>query len=125
MKYLFFILVSAVGCAAWAQDPTTPSKAILDRIKSEPTATNVISEPKAPIKLVLKAIVMQDANRGAALIEAEGRNYRLQLDRSQQDLQHTNEQSPGIQLGGNFYRLQDFTSRSVTLFDGMRSIQVQ
>lgn len=126
MKCLLFIIASAICGIAWAQDPTAPSKAILDRIKNEPTASAPsIAEPKLPSKLVLKAIVMRDADHGTALIEADGRNYRLQLDRSTISSEPTIDHAPGIQLGGNFYRLQNFNSRSVTLFDGLRSFQVQ
>lgn len=121
------VLALATSSTAWAQDPTLPSKAILDRIKSEPMASTVVTaaEPWVPAKLVLKAMVMRDVDHGTALIEAEGRMYRLTLDRSMLNVVQPSENNPGIQIGGNYYRVQDFAVRSVTLFDGLHRIQVQ
>ena len=126
MKYLLFTLGSLAASVALGQDPTTPSKAIVERIRNEPTATAIsIAEPKSPPRLVLKAIVMRDANHGTVLVESNGRNYRLHLDRDILQSEQTLDRAPGIQIGGSFYRLQDFNSQSVTLFDGAHSIQVQ
>lgn len=127
MRIFVFVLALVTSSTALAQDPTLPSKAILDRIKSEPMASTVVTtaEPWVPAKVVLKAMVMRDVDHGTALIEAEGRMYRLTLDRSMLNAMQPSEDIPGIQIGGNYYRVQDFAVRSVTLFDGLHRIQVQ
>ncbi len=101
-----------LGCLvrpAFGQDPTVPSKEILQRM------TRATVEPKAVVSeapvVKLKAMVLSDANRGTGIIEANGRRYTVKLERADQSVQV----GSGIEIAGRRYLVEDFSARSILL----------
>jgi hypothetical protein len=108
------------------RDPTAPSPQILLRLKGNtPNAIPAVAketkqvEPEQPIIPVfrLKAMVLQDADHGRAIISVHNRNVILQLSRSQYFVGLGNSPTPsaGFSVDGIHFSLRDFTDRSVTL----------
>lgn len=129
------LLVFGWNCAAWGQDPTMPSPAILQRLNSN-SSVSATDETRQTVKLSLKAIVFSDRDHATCLIEVDGRLVRISLDRTEVALQiesmRRRDAEPtarssniGVQVGGSFYCVEEFNSNFITLFDGSHRIQVQ
>lgn len=130
MKLLVCVAVTLVASLTFAQDPTVPREAILSRLKLDQStpAEQIPQQPALPV-FKLKAIVLADDNSGNAIVEADERRFYLSLKRG--DLtpgivpQSTSWPHVGIQLGDRFYRLVDFSNRSIVLSNGTQRILVQ
>ncbi len=128
MSRILGIVMIGLTSLAMGQDPTVPSQAILDKLKKESSlATNEVT--KVSPKMKLKAIVMIDRDHGVATIEADGQRLRVRLDRglssNAKSLTKTESVAEAVQIGGVQYTVEDFSSRTIVLTDGMRRVLVQ
>jgi hypothetical protein len=128
-------------------DPTVPSAKILQRLQSLvpasvptveadtlPTAAPAAA-PKAPDLLPdfdLKAIVMADAHRGTALLECNGRMIVVPLSRAVTRPQpissaasDSNQRLRGFSVQGQTFTVEDFSSTTLLLRTGERTLLVQ
>lgn len=129
LRFAVTILSLTIANSVLGQDPTVPSVEILQKLNSG-NAVSPNASPAAPIPAFqLRAIVMFDSNRGAALVESSGRRYRIQLDRTRLpgELNGSKTDKPliRIQANGTTYVVEDFSASSLSLFDGARRILVQ
>ena len=144
---LFTILLFSFHArGTFAQDPTMPGKSILALLGQQPTdnaeADGEVDEaPPLPVKIMLKAIVMRDADHGMALLEANEIRYRVPLVRKplpsvvRANTGGSNSQPaadqpedelvqpmarPMVQIEGIVYSIEDFTADCVILSDGTK-----
>lgn len=130
MKALLKILVSLVfmmTCmnTASGQDPTLPNAKLLERLKGEPIAT-AQPEKRQASQIRLRALVLSSPDSGVAILEFDGQRIRLHLNR--QAIFPTVGSSVAtseVQIAGTTFRVEDFSDRSIVLFDGQRRVLVQ
>jgi hypothetical protein len=127
MKILIGILLVVCGGVSLGQDPTLPSPLLFERFKHEPPKTTIPETPKQ-VSIKLKALVMLDQNRGLATLESNGQRYRIRLNRAaivKNELGSVVRTNDDIQIEGVQYTVEDFSSRTIVLFDGQRRLLVQ
>jgi len=117
-----------VAGSAHGQDPTVPSQAILDRVTGD-SAEVVVGQLKPLPAIELRAMVMRNPHQGSAIIESDGQRRRLNLDRTMlQAVQQPSDSArltKAVQLNGVEYTIENFSSRTIILSDGLRRILVQ
>ena len=122
------------------RDPTVPSPEILERLKQERAPVAVIDTPQgtpqiaiAPLpKIVVKAIVLVDADHGVAMLDCSGRKLIVRLARESLDaaVEHdpnaaTGQRLNGFTADGFTFRVAEFSDQSLLLKAGDRSLLVQ
>jgi hypothetical protein len=132
IRILCLAVVGLTSLVAMGQDPTVPSQAILEKLKKENSSvTNEVA--RSSPKMKLKAIVMIDRDHGVATIEADGQRFRVRLERSSEsELKSRTVAAPNatrvveaVQIGGVQYTVEDFSTRTIVLTDGVRRVLVQ
>lgn len=130
-------------------DPTMPSAKIRERLAGNVASGAIVSAvttppppalanaPAALPDFELKAIVMSDVNRGTALLECNGRKIVVPLVRAEKksgapspSAHEKNSHSQrgrlhGFTFQGQTYTVEDFSSSTLLLKSGDRSLLVQ
>jgi hypothetical protein len=128
MRIATFIPLVLFAFFANGQDPTVPSQEIASRMKGVQRQTETpVSD--APTILKLRAIVLLDLDHGMAIVECDGRRFRITLDRTSIAARtaNANAVSPleSIPVQGKKYFVEDFSSKAIALSDGNTTILIQ
>lgn len=128
MRITSLIILISITSQALCQDPTLPNAAILERLNGHiPMAAIPEARPTPSIKM--RAMVMNDRNRGIAILESEGQRYQLRLERPNTAQKGSTASTPDslhrVQIQGVEYSLLDFYDRTIILTDSVKRIIVQ
>lgn len=128
MRTLLILVFLFSASFIYAQDPTVPSAALLERLNVSSDVSRLVETRPIPV-FKLRSMVMRDPNHGSAIIEAGKHRYRISLNRSLLKSADQEERSDDwrnqVQIDGRQYRLQDFRPGVLVLHDGHRQILVQ
>ena len=111
---LFAVLI-LYGNVLYADDPTTPSSKLLERIRPEPAVTTASVDSESENtrllqQLKMKAMVLRDADNGTALVSlGKAQTYTVRLRRMGRSTQATR-----LDIGSHRIAVQEFSSTSIT-----------